>query len=187
MLITVANLRFEPIEFDQQFTPGTIDYGPDIRQIDSLHTQGRADLIEEHRSAHLIVPDIRVRASYKGSFESSCARCVEPVVHTLEGDFDLLYRPMGADGGSSERSISTSETEIGYYGGDSLVLEDVLREQVLVSLPEKTLCRADCKGLCPGCGQNLNAETCSCGKASADPRWTALSDLRSRIEPNIES
>jgi uncharacterized protein len=182
MLITVADLRVEPLEFEEHFPPTAIDYGPEIKQIGQLETQGRADLIEEHRSAREIIPDIRVRASYKGSFEVPCARCIEPVVHTLEGDFDLLYRPMGADSGSAERAISTSETEIGYYGGDSLVLEDVLREQVLVSLPEKTLCRADCKGLCPGCGQNLNAETCTCGEAAADPRWTALSGLRSRIE-----
>ena len=143
----------------------------------------RADLIEEHRGHKQVVPDIRVRGDYSGRFETPCARCVEPVEHPLEASFDLLYRPIGVDANGAEHAISTSETEIGYYNGDGLVLEDVLREQVLLSLPEKTLCRADCKGLCPGCGRNLNTEPCSCesarGRSAVD---CALSDLRSKIK-----
>jgi uncharacterized protein len=62
------------------------------------------------------------------------------------------------------------------------LLEDVLREQVLLSLPARTLCREDCKGLCPRCGHNLNTDPCECDPAPADPRWAALSDLASRIK-----
>jgi uncharacterized protein len=107
---------------------------------------------------------------------------VEPVERPLQAEFDLLYRPAGADASGAEHAISTSETEIGYYNGDGLSLEDVLREQVLLSLPERTLCQVDCKGLCPSCGQNLNTEACTCTTAKADPRWDALSGLRGRIK-----
>ena len=100
----------------------------------------------------------------------------------MQSSFDLLFRPLGIDQGSSERSINTAETEIGYYQEGGLLLEDVLREQVLLSLPAKTLCREDCKGLCPRCGRDLNSEPCACDTAPADPRWTALSDLASRIK-----
>jgi uncharacterized protein len=182
MLITVADLQVDPVEFDQHFSPETIEYGPDIQQVGVLDAQGRADLIVEHRGPKQLVPDIRVRADYSGRFQVPCARCVEPVEHALKRSFDLLYRPIGVDANGAERAISTSETEIGYYNGDGLVLEDVLREQVLLSLPEKTLCRADCKGLCPGCGRNLNTEQCSCESTEADTRWSALSDLRSKIK-----
>jgi len=182
MLITVADLQVDPVEFDQHFPPETIEYGADIQQVGVLDAQGRADLIVENRGPKQLVPDIRVRADYSGRFEVPCARCVEPVEHALERSFDLLYRPIGVDANGAERAISTSETEIGYYNGDGLVLEDVLREQVLLSLPEKALCRADCKGLCPGCGRNLNTEQCSCASTEADPRWSALSDLRSKIK-----
>jgi uncharacterized protein len=182
MLITVADLQVDPVEFDQHFPPETIEYGPDIQQVGVLDATGRADLIVEHRGPKQLVPDIRVRADYSGHFEVPCARCVEPVEHALERSFDLLYRPIGVDANGAERAISTSETEIGYYNGDGLVLEDVLREQVLLSLPEKTLCRADCKGLCPRCGRNLNTESCSCESTEVDTRWNALSDLRSKIK-----
>ena len=105
-----------------------------------------------------------------------------PVQHAIKEQVDLMFRPLGADAGPPEHAISTSDTEIGYYQDGGLVLEDVLREQVLLSLPAKTLCRQDCKGLCPRCGRNLNAEVCICEGAPSDPRWSALADLRSRMK-----
>jgi len=89
---------------------------------------------------------------------------------------------VGADAGGQERAISSQETEIGYYQKDSLLLEDVLREQVLLSLPVRTLCKPDCKGLCPRCGKNRNLEACTCEEGPADPRWEALSGLRGRMK-----
>jgi uncharacterized protein len=182
MLITVVDLEKDPIEFHLAFEPGSIEYGFDIRQLDTLAVDGRADLIVEHRGPGELIDDIRIRSSYVGRFENLCARCLDPVEHPLSGQFDLLFRPTGADGDASEHSITTSETEIGYYQGDGVLLEDVLREQVLLSLPAKTLCREDCKGLCPHCGRHLNSETCECTETVTDPRWSTLSSLRSRIK-----
>ena len=183
MQITLLDLEREPIEFDIALPPGAIDYGTEAAQVGPLAVQGRADLIEEHRGPRDIISDIRLRASYEGRFQIACARCLDPVENPLSGTFDLIFRPLGADQGPSERAIGASEAEIGYYQDSSLLLEDVLREQVLLSLPARTLCQPDCKGLCPRCGRNLNTETCTCDTAPADPRWTALSDLRSRITP----
>jgi uncharacterized protein len=182
MLITVLDLEQEPIEFDVAIPPGEIDYGAEARQVDPLKVDGRADLIEEQRGPREIVPDIRLQGKYAGQFEVLCARCLDPVQHALDGQFDLLFRPSGLDEEAPDHSISTSETEIGYYQDGGLLLEDVLREQVLLSLPARTLCREDCKGLCPHCGCHLNTETCNCDTAPTDPRWTALSELRSRIK-----
>jgi len=111
-----------------------------------------------------------------------CARCVESVEIPLEAEFDLIFRPAAADSEATERSITAPETEIGYYQRDSLLLDDVLREQVLLSLPVRTLCKPDCKGLCPRCGENRNIQPCSCEQGPSDPRWQALAGLRSRIE-----
>ncbi len=80
----------------------------------------------------------------------------------VSADFELLYRPLGADAGRDELSVTDAEAEIGYYQGDGVLLEDVLREQVLLALPLKITCREECKGLCPQCGKNLNQEQCSC-------------------------
>ncbi len=182
MLITVLDLEREPLEFDLAFEPGAVHYGEELTQKGPLAVQGRAEVIEEHRGPKDIVSDIRLRGAYKGLVEVPCARCLEPVEIPAEGQFDLIFRPLGVDQGSSERAINTADTEIGYYQNGGLALEDVLREQVLLSLPVRTLCRQDCKGLCPRCGRDLNSESCTCETASSDPRWSALSELGSRLK-----
>ena len=181
MLITVLDLEREPVRFDLELAPGAVDYGDEATQTSDLAVHGVAELLREHRGPKEIIADIRARASWSGTFEVPCARCIEPVRHSLGGEFDLLFRPLGADAGPADRSLGAPDTEIGYYQKDGLVLEDVLREQVLLTLPVRSLCRTDCKGLCPRCGRNLNSESCNCEDAPADPRWTALSDLRSRL------
>ena len=183
MLIKPLDLQNEPLLFHEKIAPGTIDYAPDTRQVGLLPVKGKADLIVEHRGPTEEVEDIRVRATYKGEFEVLCARCVDPVAVPLEGVFDLLFRPENADAEAGERAITEDETEIGYYGKNGLLLEDVVREQVLLSLPGRTLCKQDCKGLCVQCGQNLNTEPCHCAEtASSDPRWSALQGLASSLK-----
>lgn len=182
MEFKVVELEKEAAEFDVAVAPGTVDFGGEAAQEGPLATAGRAEVNHEHRGPREIVADIRLRGRFKGNFKVPCARCVEPVQVPLEAEFDLIFRPLGADAGAQERSISAQETEIGYYQKDGLLLEDVLREQVLLSLPVRTLCKSDCKGLCPRCGKNRNLEACSCEEGPADPRWEALAGLRGRIK-----
>jgi uncharacterized protein len=182
MEFKVSELEREPIEFDVELAPGAIDFGSEAQQAGMLGAAGRAEILHEHRSAREIIADIRLRGRFTGSFEVPCARCIEPVRIPLSGEFDLIFRPLGADSGAPERSITAPETEIGYYQKDSLWLEDVLREQVLLALPVRTLCRPDCKGLCPRCGANRNNQPCTCDEGPGDLRWEALAGLRSRIK-----
>ena len=97
--------------------------------------------MHEHRGPKDIVADIRLKGRFAGKFQVPCARCIEPVEIPLAAEFDLIFRPVAADADATERSITAPETEIGYYQKDGLALEDVLREQVLLSLPLRTLCK----------------------------------------------
>jgi uncharacterized protein len=178
----ISELEREPVEFDLKMPPGAIDFGEEAEQSGSLAAAGRAEVIHEHRGPKEIVADIRLKGNFSGKVLVPCARCVEPVEVPLAAEFDLIFRPAGVDFETGERSITAPETEIGYYQKDSLALEDVLREQVLLSLPVRTLCKPDCKGLCPRCGANRNSQPCSCEVGPNDPRWEALAGLRSRIK-----
>jgi len=181
VIITPLQLEREPLLFDEAIPAGALEYAPDVTQVGPLPVTGRADLLLEHRGHREQVADIRLRAAYHGDFEVLCARCVEPVQTPLTGSFDLIFRPQEADADSGERAITPDETEIGYYEESGLSLEDVVREQVLLSLPSRTLCKEDCKGLCPRCGQNLNLESCNCNP-TADPRWNALAGLAGTVK-----
>lgn len=182
MFIKIKDLELRKIEFAESLAPGMIDLGEDTEQKGDLRTSGRAELIEETREAGQVVKDIRLVGSFTVEVETRCARCLEPVSNSLSESFDLLYRPQGIDARGEDASIGPSETEIGYYQGEGLHLEEVLKEQVLLALPAKQVCSSGCKGLCPHCGCNLNLETCHCAVTIADPRWGALEEIRKKLE-----
>ena len=182
MLIDIQELEAHPLDFREEFSPGTIDFGAELRQSSPLRSEGRADLVEEHHGKHKVIQDIRLKGHLDTTLEVACARCLEPVVQQVQRDFDLLYRPLGADAGHEELSVTDAEAEISYFQGEGVLLEDVLREQVLLAVPLKTICREDCRGLCPHCGKNLNEGQCSCENHGNDPRWEALKDIREKLE-----
>jgi uncharacterized protein len=182
MFLDIKQLELHPLEFKEEFQPGAIDLGEEGKLRAPLKTSGRAEVIEEHHGKNQVIKDIRLRGRLSTSLELPCARCIEPVDQDVNREFELLYRPQGSDAGRDELSVTDAEAEIGYYQGDGILLEDVLREQVLLALPLKVTCRPDCKGLCPQCGKNLNQEQCSCANEVEDPRWAALKEVRDRLE-----
>jgi uncharacterized protein len=177
MVITPAQLVDEPLMLDETIAEGEIEYVADVRQVGPLTLKGQAELIVEHRGPKEFVQDIRLRADYQGRFEQLCARCLEPVEQMLDGEFDLIFRPGGVDDEAGERAITEDETEIGYYKESGLLLEDAVREQVLLTLPARTLCQEDCKGLCPHCGTNRNLGSCECVEKPIDPRLAVLAGI----------
>jgi uncharacterized protein len=183
MLIRPEQLVDEPLKLDESLPSGAIDYAHDIRQVGRLYLKGQAELIVEHRGPREFVEDIRLRASFTGDFEQLCARCLEPVQQPLSGTFDLIFRPGGVDAESGERAITEDETEIGYYEQSGLLLEDAVREQVLLTLPGRTLCKEDCKGLCPHCGSNRNITACACVEKPIDPRLAGLAGISVAPKP----
>ena len=77
--------------------------------------------------------------------------------------------------------VSDEEDEIILLDGDELDVGDLAFTAFILEMDTKNLCSEDCKGLCPGCGANLNEETCRC-KPTVDPRWAALSQLLDKTE-----
>jgi len=182
MFLDIKELERDPLDFEEDFKPGVLDLGGEARQTGLLKASGRAEVVEEHHGKHQVIKDIRLRGRLAASLELQCARCLDPVPQEVKRDFELLYRPLGTDAGRDELSVTDAEAEIGYYQGEGLLLEDVLREQVLLALPLKVTCREDCKGMCPQCGKNLNQERCSCSITVEDPRWAALKEVRGTLK-----
>ncbi len=182
MFIAIHELEDHPLDFKEEIGPDTLDLGADMRQSNVLKTAGRADLVEEHHGKHKVLQDIRLKGDLSTRLQLNCARCLEPVMQDVARSFDLLYRPQGSDAGHAELSVTDAEAEIGYYTGQGIELNDVVREQILLAVPLRVLCTEECKGLCPHCGKNLNEGQCSCAEPLEDPRWAALKDIRKRLE-----
>src|SRR6476646_8304187 len=120
MFIEIRELELQPGEFQEEFGPGVIDFGADLRQRTPLRSSGRAQLVEEHHGKHQVIKDIRLNGSVAASIELACARCLEPVVQDVDRSFELLYRPLGSDAGKEEMSVTAIDAEIGYYQGNGL-------------------------------------------------------------------
>jgi uncharacterized protein len=181
MFFEIKDLELHPIDFEEKFQPGIIDLGVEYRQRTPIEASGRADLVEEHHGKHKIIQDIRVKGHLATCLDLNCARCLDPVTQDVKREFDLLYRPLGTDAGRDEISVTDAEAEIGYYEGEGILLEDVVREQVLLAVPLKVTCRENCKGLCPRCGKNLNYGPCDCTVEIEEPRWGALKEIRDKL------
>lgn len=176
MLFDITVLERRPIVFDEIFPPGIIDFsGSDWKQMRGIHATGKAEMLDPAGAQ-----TIRVRGRIEGSVESVCARCLEPFTTQLDGLLDLFYYPMRVIAKKEDVPIDKKDTDIGFYEDPGVELADVLREQILLWLPMRGLCRENCKGICPHCGTNLNTETCSCAESFTDPRWDALRNLHYR-------
>ncbi len=60
---------------------------------------------------------------------------------------------------------------------DTVDLSELVRQVIAVNIPPRSLCRPDCRGLCPHCGQNRNEGSCSCDEEQVDERWAGLRSL----------
>jgi uncharacterized protein len=169
MFIDINELERERIALDQVLAPGRIDFGEDVWQVEPLEVYGWAELV---------AGEIRLRGQLKTEMEVPCARCLERSRRPVATDFDLFYRSVQTIAREEEVEIRKGELDIGFFQGDGLLLEDVLREQILLALPMKSICRPDCAGLCPQCGQNRNLSACECAPAPADRRWTPLAGFK---------
>ena len=108
-----------------------------------------------------------------------CGRCLEPFVKELDEELDLFFMPHGAEADAEEEEqeveLSDRDMVVAYYEDDRIDLGEMVREQMLLALPLRRLCREDCRGLCPSCGTNRNTGTCQCQPAEpADERLAPL-------------
>ena len=107
-----------------------------------------------------------------------CDRCLQPVAIPVNADFTLEYIS-GSDYESSETAeLTEAEMTVSVFDGEALDVDEIVKEQVLLAVPTRMLCREDCKGICPECGADRNTGECDCVTNDIDPRWAALKDLR---------
>ena len=107
-----------------------------------------------------------------------CDRCLKQVELPVSADFALEYIP-GSDYESSDvAELTEAEMSVSVFDGDAIDVDEIVKEQILLTVPTRMLCREDCKGICPECGTDRNTGECSCVTDDIDPRWAALKNLR---------
>lgn len=128
---------------------------------------------------------VDVAATAQGRFGFACSRCAEAAELTLTAEFAHHFLGPGQldAGDSDEISAFDADPDVSEHDGVHVQLDDLLIEYLLLELPRAPLCQPECKGLCPQCGVNFNASSCSCKPLSdAMSPWAKLAAVR--LSPN---
>jgi uncharacterized protein len=179
LLIDIPRIPPEGLEVDEALEPAAV----------YLEADRDVSLGGGRLRAHVEVVDddtVHVRGRLDASVEIDCARCLARYGVQLGQELDLFYLPRAANEPQAEEEeveLGDRDVVVGYYESDRLDLGEVVREQILLGLPLKPLCRPDCPGLCPRCGKDRNAGPCGCvpEEEPGDPR---LEPLRRLIDKN---
>ena len=109
---------------------------------------------------------LTVHGTLQADWRCECRRCLRPLSGRAEVEVQELYQAV------------ISDPDAYPITGEQLDLLEMTRENVLLSVPLAPLCRADCPGLCPQCGADLQSAPCSCSREVRDERWAALDALK---------
>lgn len=107
-----------------------------------------------------------LRLRFTAGLEGPCMRCLEPASREFAVDAYEVHQP-----GAGEELTSP-------YMDDELDVATWARDALALALPAQLTCGADCAGLCPECGANLNADPSHAHERAPDARWSKLSELK---------
>jgi uncharacterized protein len=99
------------------------------------------------------------------SLQLKCTRCGEEFVYPLSETITYTLTPSGErTKHHSETELTSEDLEFSFYNGEEIDINQIIKEQIFLSLPPYPPCSNSCKGLCPGCGVNLNVDSCQCAR-----------------------
>ncbi len=128
---------------------------------------------------------VELRGHLSARTEVDCDRCLKTINLPVETNFEAVYLPAASIGSNSdddaveEAELQIEDLNVSTFDGETIDVDELVREQILLALPVRALCAEDCQGLCPACGADKNIDTsCNCAQTEIDPRWAALKDLQ---------
>jgi DUF177 domain-containing protein len=117
-----------------------------------------------------------VKARIAGEIRAECHRCLEQFTMPVDALIDLVIQ-LGEQGERPEDVEEEDFVVIPATGEARYDLFPRVREELILDMPIKLLCREDCKGLCSKCGADLNNGACGCPEEPVDRRWGPLRNL----------
>src|SRR5262249_40201480 len=139
--------------FERVYDVGELKLDEDIRLTEPAQVRGT---IKRHRN------EVELRGELQGRFEAPCSRCLKPVTGALQVPFDERFVPAVSWREEDQHELSQDDMNLAVFDGEAIELDDLVREEILLSIPGQILCREDCRGLCPVCGIDKNSSSCQC-------------------------
>ena len=150
--------------------------------------EGVTEAVAFEVRAQRLGPDVYLEGECRGTLELACSRCLTRYRGPIRERFRLVLEPAGdrvpaePEGAAAlahEGLYLADELESGWFRGTEIQLDRFVGEVLALAVPVQPLCREDCRGLCPRCGVDRNAESCSCSEARPESPFAVLASLRS--------
>ena len=118
-----------------------------------------------------------VDGTLRTSLQLTCGRCAGEFSYHVNTSFYCQEQPFSNSDLDKEAALLKGDMDIEHYAGDEVELNNIFREQVILSTPMHPLCKRDCRGLCPKCGQNLNITNCECRDEEVQSPFSVIKKL----------
>jgi uncharacterized protein len=157
--------------------------------------KGLERALEIRVSMHRMGEDLYLEGEAHGALELTCGRCLTRYRGPVRERFRLVLEPAGSrvpadpEGAAAlarDGMVLSDELESGWFRGSEIELGSFFHEVIALAFPVQPLCREECRGLCPRCGVDRNAESCDCSEVRTDSPFAALQALRDRQRGETE-
>jgi uncharacterized protein len=170
MRIELENLEGSKGEFAHVYQP------EDLNPVDErVKLSGPATVTGKIRLSR---NEVFVNGHVETRAQVECERCLKPVELPVSADFELEYITDSEYESSAADELTEAEMSVSVIDGQAIDVDEIVKEQILLAVPTRMLCREDCKGICPQCGSDRNLGECACVTKEVDPRWAALKNLK---------
>lgn len=165
-------------------SPKAVRFSERVEDLNEIYREGQIREFEFPASMEVELvyyrsgQDIFFRGSFGGVVEADCSRCLIRYSFSLEKNFELVLVPDSFESEKKPGAMSHEELGLSYYSTEEINLTPLIREQVLLALPTRPLCEENCRGLCGGCGANLNDEACVCTTSAEESRMAIFQTLK---------
>ena len=170
MRIELANLDDGKGEFSAKYEADQLELEDErVRLSSPVTVEGRV----KRRGAEVLVS-----GHIEGKLAIGCDRCLKPLELPINNDFELEYVTDSDYETSHAAELNEEEMSLSVFDGVGIDVDEIVKEEVLLAIPTRLLCRDDCKGICSVCGVDRNITNCNCETSDIDPRWDALKSLK---------
>lgn len=165
-------LQFDLRELDHGPVSTTAELGPDDPLFAGLDVTLAAPVRVSGRLQGTGEDRYYWRGTLHTAIQTECRRCLKSLLLPVAADVGALF---------SQEPDAADDPDAFPLPGNAVAVDvtPAVREELMLAVPRFALCRPDCRGLCPHCGQDLNAGSCGCA-TQTDPRWAALAALKQK-------
>lgn len=117
---------------------------------------------------------VLIKGSVETLLELRCIRCLKAFPFPLTSSFDITLLPLQEAPKEEEVELAEEDMASDFFEGGEIHLSELACEQVFLEIPVQPLCQRDCKGLCPGCGKDLNLGPCGCQRETFETGFAVL-------------